>query len=254
MEDGTRVSRLVRLLQLASPALPIGSYSYSTGLETAIDAGRVRDADSAFDWIADAVALVLARFDAPLLAAAVHAGADGDRARLADLNGQALAARETAELRLECEQAGYSLARWIEEVARPHQRDRDERQSRPDDAASEDDPAQAAAIADHAAALGRPLAAPVGWALACASVGLTARDAVTAFLWSFVENQAAVLLKAMPLGQASAQRLLLRLGPVVAAAIDVALALPPASWSNAAPGLAIASMRHETQYSRLFRS
>ncbi len=254
MEDRSRVSRLVRLLQLASPALPIGSYSYSTGLETAIDRGRVRDAGAAFDWIADAVTLVLARFDAPLLAAALDAGVAGDRARLADLNRQALAARETAELRLECEQAGYSLARWIEQVACPLQHDHDDLQPRPGDTASKDDSLRAGAIADLSASIGRPLAAPVGWALACASVGLPARDAVTAFLWSFAENQAAVLLKAMPLGQAGAQRLLLRLGPVVAAAVDAALALSPSSWSNAAPGLAIASMRHETQYSRLFRS
>jgi urease accessory protein len=254
MEDGTRLSRLIRLLQLASPALPIGSYSYSTGLETAIDVGRVRDADNAFAWIADAVSLVLARFDAPLLAAAVRAAVDGDRMRLAHLNRLALAARETAELRLECEQAGYSLGRWIAEVAGPLGDELDAMQARPGDPLPEDDPPRAAAIANLAADIGRPLASPVGWGLACASVGLPARDAVTAFLWSFAENQAAVLLKAMPLGQAGAQRLLLRLGPVVAAAVDAVLALPPSSWSNAAPGLAIASMRHETQYSRLFRS
>jgi len=249
------MSRMIRLLQLASPALPIGGYSYSSGLETAIDTGRVRDAESAFAWIADAVSLVLARFDAPLLAAAVHAGIDGDRARLAELNRLALAARETAELRLECEQAGYSLGRWIAEVAGPQGGEVVDAQERADDATvSDDEPGRAAAIAGLAADIGRPLAAPVGWGLACASVGLPARDAVTAFLWSFAENQAAVLLKAMPLGQAGAQRLLLRLGPVLTASVDAALALPQSSWSNAAPGLAIASMRHETQYSRLFRS
>src|SRR5690606_1818223 len=169
------MSRMIRLLQLASPALPIGGYSYSSGLETAIDTGRVRDADSAFAWIADAVSLVLARFDAPLLAAAVHAASDGDRMRLADLNRMALAARETAELRLESEQAGYSLGRWIAEVAgqqggqaegadeADEADEAEDRQARADDATvSGDDPGRVAAIVSLAAGVGRPLSAPVG--------------------------------------------------------------------------------------------
>lgn len=263
MDEDARI--VVRLLQLASPALPIGSYGYSTGLETAIDDGRVRDADSAYAWIADAVELVLARFDAPLLAAARDACVARDAARLHELNRLALAARETAELRLECEQAGYSLVRWIAEVPAsgiPEAGGSLDAAGRPDangaspsaDASAVAAPPNAAAVAELSAALGRPVAAAVGWALAGAAIGLSARATVTAFLWSFAENQAAVLLKAMPLGQAKAQRVLLRLGPVVAVAVDDALALPPARWSNAAPGLAIASMRHETQYSRLFRS
>ena len=102
----------IGLLQLASPALPIGGYSYSTGLESAIDNGQVHDADSAFDWIDDVVTLVVGRFDAPLLVAALAACEKGDSERLAELNLAALAARETAELRLESEQMGYSLSRW----------------------------------------------------------------------------------------------------------------------------------------------
>src|SRR5690606_127518 len=127
------------------------------------------------------------------------------------------------ELRLESEQAGYSLGRWIAEVAGQQggqaegadEADEadgaEDRQARADDATvSGDDPGRVAAIVSLAAGVGRPLSAPVGWGLACASVGLPPRDAVTAYLWSFAENQAAVLLKAMPLGQAGAQRLLLR--------------------------------------------
>src|SRR5690606_37926530 len=97
----------------------------------------------------------------------------------------ALAARETAELRLECEQAGYSLARWIEEVAAWPGGHPDGAGPWSDDAASDAGSARAVAIAGLAAAIGSPLAAPVGWALACASMGLSAREAVTAFLWSF---------------------------------------------------------------------
>lgn len=228
--DGARAVAIpvLRLLQLASPALPIGAYSYSSGLETAIEEGRVGDPQQAFDWIADAVTLILGRFDAPLLAAAVAAAVAGDGARLAELDALAIASRETAELRLESEQMGYSLGQWMTQVL---------------------DEGAATPIARPAVR-----SAPVAWALAAARLGLDAELAVTAWLWGFVENQAMVLIKALPMGQIQGQRLLLRLGPVVAAAAAQAVRLGPEAWSNASAGLAIASMRHERQYSRLFRS
>jgi urease accessory protein len=220
-------SRLVRLLQLASPALPVGGFSYSSGLESAIETGLVHDAASAFDWIDDAMTLVVGRFDAPLIAAALQACAADDRPRLAELNRIALAARETAELRLESEQMGYSLVRWIAEV-----------------------PAGGALPLDCT----RPVAVTVAWAMAAWRLQLAASDAVTGFLWSFAENQVIVLIKTIPMGQIQAQRVLHRLGPRIDDVATAALALPRERWSNAAPALAIASMRHETQYSRLFRS
>ena len=97
-------------------------------------------------------------------------------------------------------------------------------------------------------------AAAVAWAIAASRLRLSAGDAVTAFLWSFAENQVMVLIKTIPLGQIQAQRVLHRLGPRIEAVAVAALQLPAAEWSNAAPGLAIASMAHESQYSRLFRS
>lgn len=223
------MTSIVRLLQLASPALPIGGYSYSSGLESAIESGMVRDPDTAFEWIDDALSLVLGRFDAPLLCAAMLACETGDRGRVAALNRLALAGRETAELRLESEQMGYSLMQWINQV-----------------------PGQDGEAAAPAPAL--PVAAAVAWAIAAWRLQLAAREAVTGFLWSFAENQVMVLIKTIPLGQIQAQRVLHRLGPRVEAVAGTALQLPPPQWSNAAPGLAIASMRHESQYSRLFRS
>ena len=217
----------IGLLQLASPALPIGGYSYSTGLESAIDNGQVHDADSTFDWIDDVVTLVVGRFDAPLLVAALGACEKGDSERLAELNLAALAARETAELRLESEQMGYSLSRWTAEVL-----------------GGDEIPLDGA----------RPIAAAIAWAAAASRLKLSARDAVTAFLWSFAENQVMVLIKTIPMGQIQAQRVLHRLGPRITAVTEAALVLRPHQWSSAAPGLAIASMTHETQYSRLFRS
>jgi urease accessory protein len=221
------MSALPRLLQLASPALPIGGYSYSSGLEAAIESGRVVDSDTAFDWIDDVLSLVLGRFDAPLVAAALRACREGDAAGLEECNRLALAARETPELRLESEQMGYSLIRWVMQV--------------PGAEGLRLDPAQ-------------PIAAAVAWAVAAWRLGIAAPEAVTALLWSFAENQVLVLIKAMPIGQIQAQQVLLRLGGRVEVVAAQALLRPPETWSNAAPGLALASMQHETQYSRLFRS
>lgn len=233
--DGGLLGR-IRMLQLASPALPIGCYSYSSGLEWAVDSGAVNDDRTAFAWIDDALCLVLGRFDAPLLAAAVSACEAADHARLAGLNRLALAARETAELRLESEQMGYSLAQWIAGVA--------------GEAGGAEGTGWSQSLLDP----NRPLAAVVAWAIAAWRLGLGRRDAVTGFLWSFVENQVTVLIKTVPMGQIQAQRLLYRLGPQIGAVVESSLRLPQEAWSNAAPGFAIASMAHESQYSRLFRS
>lgn len=227
----------IALLQLASPALPIGGYSYSTGLEWAIESGAVRDEAGATQWIGDALMLTLARFDAPLMLAALRALRDAAdpqgatlREQLAQFNEAALAARETAELRQESRQMGYSLGRWLAAVL-------------PD--------APADAWIAHAL---DPLSLPVAWAVACYRLELDDRSAALACLWSFVENQAMVLMKAIPMGQIAAQRLLHALGPTIDQALRRAIDLPQQDWSSAAPLLAVASSRHETQYSRLFRS
>ncbi len=214
---GTRVA-LTRLLQLASPALPIGAYSYSSGLEAAIEAGVVADEASAIAWIGDVLELVLARFDAPLIVAAMR-GAD-----LPALDDEALAARETEELRLEATQMAYSLAQWTAQVV----------------------PGSATDF--------EPRSLHVAWAIAAMRIGVAPADAVTAWLWGFAENQVMVLIKALPIGQIAGQRMLYALGPVVDACARHACERPRSRWSNAAPGLALASMRHERQYSRLFRS
>ncbi|MCA3177874.1 MAG: urease accessory protein UreF [Burkholderiaceae bacterium] len=228
------VSASIALLQLASPALPIGGYSYSTALEWGVDVGAVRDETGAREWIADALALSIASFEGPLAREAMRAAARWPAADAAEvlesLNVAAIAARETAELRLESEQMGYSLGRWLEAVC--------------------PDPESDAWIAARLS----PLALPVGWAIAATRLGLAERDALLGLFWAFAENQAMVLMKAVPMGQIAAQRLLRSLAPELEAAVGRALALPREAWSSAAPGLAIASARHETQYSRLFRS
>jgi urease accessory protein len=91
-------------------------------------------------------------------------------------------------------------------------------------------------------------------AFACAALGLGPEDTVTAYLWVWLENQVMAAVKLVPLGQTAGQRLLLDLGPGLPAIAQRALELPESEWSSMAPGLAILSSRHETQYSRLFRS
>lgn len=221
------------LLQLCSPALPIGGFSYSSGLESALESGEVHDAETAQQWIIDAILLGLARFEAPLLVAAwneVTPTAILNPEALVALNQRAIASRETAEMRAESLQMGHSLGRWLQAVC--------------------PEPEQDGWISQHL----QPLTLPVAWAIAARRLGLSTDDAALSWLWSFAENQASVLMKAMPMGQMAAQRLLKSLWPVLQQACEQACASPPEHWSSALPLLAVASSRHETQYSRLFRS
>jgi urease accessory protein len=221
---------LPRLLQLASPALPVGAYSYSQGLESAIEAGHVRSAGDAQRWIDDHLNLVFARFEAPVYAASHAAWLAVDVVALRRLNAEFLASRESAEPRAETLQVGFSYAAWCREVA-----------------ALSDAQRTALAAFDR-------LSAPVAASLAAAASGVAARDGLTGYVFGFCENQVMVLAKALPMGQIAAQKLLFALGDAVTRCVETALALDEADWSSAAPWLAIAQMQHESQYSRLFRS
>lgn len=221
---------LARLLQLASPTLPVGAYSYSQGLEAAVDAGTIVDAQSAGRWIGDALLLSLAKFEAPVMSRMHAAWLARDYAEVRRLDDWFRATRETAELRAETLQMGYSLRRLLIDL--------DEFDASP---RAELESMQAPAF-------------PAVFTFATAQWGIAVRDALVAYLWSWLENQVMAALKAVPLGQTDGQRLLLRLGGSLAAIADQAVAAEEAMFTNFAPGLAIASSRHESQYSRLFRS
>lgn len=220
----------LQLLRLASPGLPIGAYSYSQGLESALDLGLVHDAESARHWLHDVLHGPLSRFEAALLVQACRALAAGDEARLVAINQRLLASRDSRELRQETEQMGYSLRQLL--AALP------ENQSCP----------WPARLADA------PVAVPVAWAVAARTLGVDEEAAVSGYLWGWLENQIMVLLKAMPMGQTAGQQLLSALLPELAIAAEAARSLPDDELSNFAPGLAWVAMKHETQYSRLFRS
>ena len=221
---------LVRLLQLASPALPIGAFSYSQGLERVVEDGAVRDFASARDWLADVLELVLAPGDAALAWRMLVAAAAADASALAGWNGCYRASRESAELRAETEQMGGSLLRLLDDLALTD------------------------AFARGAAAAMAPAALPGAWALAARAYGIDPADALCAYVWSWLENAVLAAMKSIPLGQVAGQRMLLELGARIPAALDVARMQPAEAIASFAPGLAIASARHETQYTRLFRS
>jgi urease accessory protein len=252
---------LLELIWLASPALPVGGFSYSEGLEAAVDAGRVADESGAALWLADQLHLVLAHSELPLAAAAVEAWRAGDLARITALNDWALHTRETAELRRQTEQMGRSLALWL--------RQRDEAAARGADPQPAVAPVPGAPPAPTApgapadprvaqlAALAPAPCWPVAFALAAARSGAAPRDALLALAFSWAENQVQAAVKGVPLGQAAGQRLLGALAAAIPAAVDEALARAaqgPDGWQAFAPMLAVLSSRHEVQYSRLFRS
>lgn len=223
--------QLARLLQLASPALPVGAYTYSQGLEWAVESGVIRDEVSAGGWFADLMQHGIGRYEAPLVALLMAKWTAGEMDEIARLNAEFLASRETAELRAETAQMGYSLCRLIHDL-------RDFSLS---------------TVAGSLATLPE-VAFPTAWAGIAAAWKIEPEAALIAYLWSWAENQVMAALKAVPLGQASGQRLLADLGGKIPAAAVDARKLPESEWSNFTPAFAIASARHETQYSRLFRS
>lgn len=227
----TPEASLVRLLQLASPALPVGAYTYSQGLEWAVERGTVRDESSAGRWIGDLIEHGIGRYEAPLVGAMMSAWSAADNASVTVMNAEFLASREAAELRAETVQMGFSLRRLLHDLR--------------DDAL--------APVIDVVEPLAE-VAFPTVWSGIAATWAIDREAAIAAYLWSWAENQVMAALKAVPLGQAAGQRLLAGLGRAISSIAAQRKDWPPSAWSNFTPGLAIASARHETQYSRLFRS
>ena len=221
---------LTRLLQLASPTLPVGAYSYSQGLEYAIEEGTVTDERSAQEWITDVLDFSLGSFEAPLLYRMAGALAADDYAEFARLNTLFRSGRETAELRTETLQMGHALTALLTKLP-----------TCGDDALAK----------LHAQ---RELTYPAAYAFAAHHMKVDREAALVAYLWSWLENQVMAAVKAVPLGQSAGQRILAHIGGELPAIAQRATRLGEDELANFAPGLAIASSRHETQYSRLFRS
>ena len=221
---------LLQLMRLASPSLPVGGFSYSEGLESAVDASLVNDEATAQRWLIDQLRLALARADLPIVARALAAWRRSDIGHVESLNRWFATTRETGELLRQAEQMGRSLAIWLR-----HRGEADARLRRLE--AFEPAPTW-----------------PVAFALAAADSGATARDVLVTFAAGWAENMAQAAMKAVPLGQAAAQRILAALALEIPGAVDAALQLASAELQAFTPMLAILSAQHEEQYSRLFRS
>ena len=228
----TPSSTFLQLMWLASPALPIGGFSYSEGLEAAINAELVTTEAQAADWLLNQLHLTQSRGDMAAIAQALPAWARGDTARIAALNGWVLQTRESSELRLQTEQMGRSLVEWLKNR---YAKDTDI-QARVHWLAAQD------------------ASYPLAFALAAHLTGANGRDALLAYAFGWAENMVQAAIKAVPLGQSAGQRILARLTADIPAAVEHALALPDHARQAFSPMLAILSARHEHQYSRLFRS
>ena len=221
------IAPLTRLLQLASPALPVGAYSYSQGLEAAVEARVVDDEVSAASWIADVMALSLKSMEAPVFLRLAAAWTLGDQGGAILWNEEFVASRETSELRAETLQMGHSLRTLLKNL--------------------DVEGAEALDAMDE-------IAYPTAFTFAAAAWRIEPRDALTAYLFAWIENQVLAAVKAVPLGQTAGQRMLLTLTADVEVIVDAAASMRDEDLHNFAPGLALLSSLHETQYSRLFRS
>ncbi len=220
-------SSLLQLIWLASPALPIGGFSYSEGLEAGIESAYIAP-DSIANWLTDQLHISLAKGDLAALCKAVAAVRRDDAERVQELNAWVLQTRETHELRLQTEQMGRSLIEWLK--------------------------TQAPEI-DAAHWLGNQVPTyPIAFALTAAQTQASTRDIALAFTFGWAENMVQAAIKAVPLGQTAGQRILRQLASEIPAAVETAIQLQDSQRQAFTPMLAILSAQHEVQYSRLFRS
>lgn len=222
----------LQLMWLASPALPIGGFSYSEGLEAAINAALVTTESEASHWLVQQLHLTQSRGDMAAIAQAALAWHNDDRERIAALNQWVRTTRETSELRLQTEQMGRSLVDWLQNRH-----------------------ADDAALQPTIAWLGTQDASyPIAFSFAAHCTGAAAHDALLAYAFGWAENMVQAAIKTVPLGQSAGQRILARLTQEIPQAVALALSLPDQGRQAFSPMLAILSAQHEQQYSRLFRS
>ena len=219
---------LLRLCHLVSPALPIGAYAYSQGLEYAVHAGWVHDEATTLDWLTGLSHHALATLDLPLLLRLHRAWSARDADAVRRWSAQLIAARETAELRAEELHLGRSLARVLVEMQ----------------------------IGEAAEWLQQAPAFATLFSLAAVRWRIAERDTLAGYLWAWSENQVLAAVKLVPLGQSAGVRLLHRLTDAMPSIIERAQRLEDEAIGVGTLSLsqALASALHESQYSRLFRS
>ena len=219
--------QLLRLLHLASPALPIGAFHFSQGLEYALEANWVRDEGSASQWIEGLATNTIGTLDLPILLRLRRAYAIGDASAIKRWSERVLASRETQELRAEDRHMGTALARILVELALCAPLSPEEQ-----------------ALASY----------PALFARACAAGSVPEPETLPTYIWAWAENQTLAAVKLVPLGQTAGQRILHALIPRLQCAVERAFSIKDEEISTASVMQAFASARHECQYTRLFRS
>lgn len=221
------MSGLLSLMRLVSPALPVGAYSYSRGLEQAVELGLVRDAATACDWIEGVMSRGVCRTDAAALAPMHRAFSAGDLATVERWAGVLHALRETSELLAEERNMGEALAKLLIDLgyarAEPWRRH----------------PSRSFSVL---------------FALAAVEWRIDVDAAVTGYLWSLCEGQVSAAVRLIPLGQTDGQRMVGQLCQKIPAWVATAHTFDADNVGGFLPGLSMMSTLHEQQYARLFRS
>lgn len=225
--DHARVLRLLRALQLSSPSLPIGAYAYSQGAEYAVHAGYIVDEASAGQWLLGLLAEALPQVDLPLLRLSYGAFAAGDLSGATRYSQMLLACRESAELQAEERHLGTALARVLSALGCIQ--------------------ARVWTAHDDATYVG-------AFALGSVYYAVPIRDCLSAYAFAWLEHQVSAVTRLVPLGQLAAQRILDAGIRLVPRSLDASESVSEKEIGFVGPALQIASARHETQYTRLFRS
>jgi urease accessory protein len=217
----------LQLLRLCSPALPVGAYSYSQGLEWAVEAGWLRGEEGAGQWLMGLLRFPWTYLEVPVMARLRQAWLAGGETAVRRWNAFLLASRESAEMQAAETGMGQALARLLTDLG----------------------------LEEAKAWTGRPDATFAAmFALAAARWGIGQGQACAGYLWTLAEGQVAAAVKLVPLGQTAGQRLLSRALEAITQALSVGLSLADGDIGYLATGLAMASALHETQHTRLFRS
>ncbi|MGK7904875.1 MAG: urease accessory protein UreF [Hormoscilla sp.] len=220
--------KLLYLLQLASPALPVGAYSYSEGLEALVETGAIACGESLRKWLQEELRYGAIPLEAAVMLRAMNGAAKGDKMTLSYWNAWVAAAKETEELRQQSWQMGRSLARLLLEIQ--------------------------PSLKTLLDACGTDCHYPIAFGIAASHWQIPPDDAILGYLHSWASNLVTAGVKLIPLGQTRGQKLLLDLHPDIAKAAQNILSLEDDDLCSCSWGLALASMAHETQYTRLFRS
>jgi urease accessory protein len=226
-----RPAALQKLLAWLSPSFPVGAYSYSHGLEWAIEDGTVTDASALEAWIGDILSHGAGRSDAILFCHAWLAARSGNDDAVGSIGKLAAAFQPSRERHLEATAQGRAFLLAVA-AAWPNER--------------------LTALAALFAA--RPITYALAVALAAAAHDVPLRPALTAMLNGFLANLVSAGVRAIPIGQTDGQRIIAALSPVITEVAAAAESQSIDELGGAALRADIASMKHETQYTRLFRS